>query len=76
MEILAPKIAPKIPNTEINKASFVSIFLFLKLTIIATIAVGIKKIRLVACAICCSIPNKNVRRKNSGRGRNNGWDRS
>lgn len=63
IEILAPIMAPKIPNIDINMANFISIFLFFKLTIIATIAVGIKKIKFVACATCCSTPNINVKRK-------------
>ena len=35
-------------------------FIAFILTIIATIEVGIKKIRFVACAMCCSIPKINV----------------
>jgi len=56
-------IAPKIPNTDISMANFISIFLFFKFTIIATMAVGIKKIRLVACATCCSTPNIKLKQK-------------
>ena len=63
MDILAPIMAPKIPNIDIIMASFKSMFLFFKLTIMATTAVGIKKIRLVAWAICWSIPSKRERRK-------------
>ena len=62
-EILAPMIAPKIPNTDISMANFISIFLFFRFTIIATMAVGIKKIKLVAWAICCSTPNIKLKRK-------------
>ena len=54
--IFAPIIAPNMPHIEIIVANFKSIFLFFKFTIIATIEVGIKKIRFVACAICCSNP--------------------
>lgn len=53
---LAPIIAPIIPKVDIIIANFISIFLFFKFTIIATIDVGIKKIKFVACATCCSIP--------------------
>ena len=53
IEILAPKIAPKMPNIDIKIANFTSIFLFLIFTIIAIIDVGIKNIKLVACAMCC-----------------------
>ena len=63
IDIFAPTIAPKIPKTDINIASLMSIFLFLKFTIIATIAVGMKNIKFVACATCCSMPIKNERRK-------------
>ena len=56
-------IAPKTPNVEIKIANFTSIFLFFKFTMIATIAVGIKKIKFVAWHTCCSIPNKKERRK-------------
>ena len=47
-------------NIEIILAILKSIFLFIILTIIATIDVGIKKIKFVACAPCCSIPHKKV----------------
>ena len=63
IEIFAPMIAPNIPNMDIIMAKGISIFLFLRLTIIATIEVGIKKIKFVACATCCSIPVIKVRRK-------------
>ena len=55
----APIIAPSIPNIEIIVANFKSIFLFLMFTIIATIDVGMKNIKFVACAICCSSPHNN-----------------
>ena len=48
IDIFAPIIAPNIPKIDIIIANFKSIFLFLKLTQIATIAVGIKKIKFVA----------------------------
>ena len=54
----APIIAPSIPNMDIIVASFKSIFLFFIFTIIATIDVGIKNIKFVACAMCCSNPHK------------------
>ena len=57
IEIFAPIIAPKIPNIDITIASFKSMFLFFRFTIIATIDVGIKNIRFVACAMCCSMPS-------------------
>ena len=60
--IFAPKIAPKTPKIEIIIATGISIFLFFKFTIIATIDVGIKNIKFVAWATCCSIPNINVRK--------------
>ena len=56
----APIIAPSIPNIEIIVANFKSIFLFFMFTIIATIDVGMKNIKFVACAICCSSPHKTV----------------
>ena len=56
VEILAPIIAPIIPNIEIIIANSKFIFLFFILTIIATNDVGIKKIKFAACAICCSTP--------------------
>jgi hypothetical protein len=40
-----------------------SIFLFFQLAIMAAILVGMKNIKFVPCAICCSIP-KNVVSKN------------
>ena len=54
IDIFAPIIAPTIPNIIILIEIFKSIFLFFKLIIVAVIAVGIKKIKLLACAICCS----------------------
>ena len=57
-EIFAPIIAPKIPNIDIKIPFCSSIFLFFKFTIIATIDVGIKNIKFVAWATCCSIPHK------------------
>ena len=48
IDIFAPTIAPNIPNTDIIIANGISIFLFFKFTIIATIDVGIKKIKFVA----------------------------
>ena len=59
----APIIAPNIPNIVIIVASFKSIFLFFIFTIIATIEVGIKNIKFVAWAVCCSNPDKNVNKK-------------
>ena len=55
IEIYDPINAPKIPHKHIGAATFKFIFLFFKLTIIAVIAVGIKNIIFVACAMCCSI---------------------
>ena len=46
-EISDPIIAPKIPKIDIIIANFKFIFLFLILTIIATIEVGIKKIKFI-----------------------------
>lgn len=62
IDILAPIMAPKIPKIDIINASFISMFLFFKFTIIATIDVGTKNIKFVACATCCSISIRNVRR--------------
>ena len=61
---LAPSIAPSTPIIDIIIANFKSIFLFFIFTIIAIIDVGIKNIKFVACAICCSIPHINVSKKN------------
>ena len=61
-DILAPIIAPNIPNNDINTPNFILMFLFFKFTIIATIEVGIKNIKFVACAICCSNPQIDVKR--------------
>ena len=60
IEIIAPIMAPITPPIDTQNASLVSIFLSLKLTIIAEIAVGIKYNKFVACAMCCSKPTKNV----------------
>ena len=61
IEIYDPINAPKIPHKHIGTATFKFIFLFFKLTIIAVIAVGIKNIIFVACAMCCSIPKNRER---------------
>ena len=59
----APTIAPKIPNNEIIIATLNRIFLFFIFTIIAAIDVGIKNIKFVACAMCCSNPQIFVNKK-------------
>ena len=59
----APIIAPNMPYSDIIIPSFTFMFLFFAFTIIAIIDVGIKKIKFVACAICCSILHKYVKRK-------------
>ena len=60
---LAPKTAPITPHIDIVKANLKFIFLFFIFTIIADIDVGIKKIKFIAWAICCSKPQIVVRRK-------------
>jgi hypothetical protein len=54
--IFAPIIAPIIPKIAIGTPIFQLINLFFFETNIALIEVGIKKIKLVACAVCCSTP--------------------
>ena len=56
-------IAPKTPKIDIIVATLSLIFLFFIFTIIATIDVGIKNIKFVAWAMCCSIPHIDVNKK-------------
>ena len=55
--------APTIPNIEIRNALFKFIVLFFRLNKILAIAAGMKKIKLVACAMCCSNPMNSVNNK-------------
>ena len=57
-DIIAPIIAPTIPEVATHNPIFQSInFSFID-TIIAVIDVGTKNTRFVACATCWSIPHK------------------
>lgn len=55
--------APTIPNIEIRKAFFKFMVLFFRLNKILAIAAGMKKSKLVACAMCCSNPMNSVNNK-------------
>lgn len=57
----APMKAPAKPNKDIRNTIFHSISFFLLLIMIANIAFGTKKIRLIPCAVFCFMFKKSVR---------------